>query len=210
MKNTYYFIIILSIAIACQSTNSVPVRLNPELIDDLPGINIQEFEEEGYHLVPTKQYTFDLNQDSELDTIVLKTFTNWNDPGDFLEVEISLSNEKQFKVFNSSGWVVFNQDYTVPNQLIDQNLIDSQEILILKLNENYYLFAFGWVYASIPGLMTMIEFSDDIPRVAYNGNTDINSIGDINSDGVLDIVVGESGKTAISIVDNQYRIIKTK
>ncbi|MEQ9169215.1 MAG: hypothetical protein RLO12_23375 [Fulvivirga sp.] len=105
--------------------------------------------------------------------IKLSKVSNWGDPGDFHLVEII--NSKYSKSFsNLDGWVKFNQNYPVNDELKNMNQTNTDLFLVASNENQSLLILFGWVYASDPGLCTVIDLNNG--TIVYNQNSELTSI----------------------------------
>ncbi len=132
----------------------------------------------------TDSFEIDLNNNSKNDIIVLKKLNNWNDPGDFHQIVISYDNGQKFTYTNFDGWVKFGQNYYVQESIQKQNLIKSNKIILKKINNLNCIFLFGWIYASEPGLLSVISFEKEKPKIIFNTNFDIQNLQNNGFSGV--------------------------
>ncbi|MDR1349022.1 MAG: hypothetical protein LBJ63_11475 [Prevotellaceae bacterium] len=117
-----------------------------------------------------KIYEYDINKDGIKEKIILDKLDEWNDPGDFHRIRIEYK-DTCFTFYNSSGWIKTN--YSANYYISDfksVNEIDSEYIILRKNNDNLLLFAFGYVYASNPGLLSIINLSIKEPQLILNDN----------------------------------------
>jgi hypothetical protein len=120
-------------------------------------------------------------------TVNIYMIPNWGDPGDYLRIKVFENEKLLLDKFNINGWVKFNYNNDVPSEILSKNLIDSDKLLLLKINNKQYLFLFGWVYASEPGLMTVISLVK-VPHIIINKEFEFHSLSDINKDNCIDLV----------------------
>lgn len=110
---------------------------------------------------------------------VIKLFTieGWSGPGDFLKIEIS---NKKYSVSysNVNGWVRFDHNYPVPERIQKINELQSHKLLLVTGDDLALLVLFGWVYASDPGLCTIINLVDG--EIVLNTNAELMSIKEDN------------------------------
>ncbi len=133
----------------------------------------------------TDSFEIDLNYNNKIDLIVLKKLNNWNDPGDFHQIIIFYDDGQKYTFTNFFGWVKFGLNYYVQESIQKQNLIKSDKIVLSKINKSQCLFLFGWVYASEPGLLSVISFEKENPKVIFNTNFDIQSLDIAGFSGVF-------------------------
>jgi hypothetical protein len=115
-------------------------------------------------------YEYDIDEDGTKERIILDNLDEWNDPGDFHRIRIEFK-DTCFSFYNSSGWVKIenSSNYYIPD-FTSINKIDSEYIVLSKNNDNLLLFAFGYVYASNPGLLSIINLSMKEPQLILNDN----------------------------------------
>ena len=94
----------------------------------------------------------------------------WNDPGDFHRIKVE-KKDSCYTFFNSSGWVKATPFFFgyVPN-FPSYNKIQSDYIVLTQNNDDFLLFVFGYVYASQPGLLSIINLSLKEPKLLFNDN----------------------------------------
>ena len=175
MRNFIHVIILIGL-ISCDSKQE-GIEINPNLVEPFFIY---------YHLFPenpkfqyseVERHLIDLNNNKKLDTIKLRQLTDWNDPGDFHQIEIILDNNKSVIETEFGGWVKFGNNYSVEEELKEMNQINSELILITNLNPNQKIvLTFGWVYASQPGLVSIFEGNGIKPQLIFNKNFDIYKI----------------------------------
>ncbi len=119
-------------------------------------------------------FHIDLNNNEKADTIYLKRLKGWeNDPGDFHQIQIKTDNSLAWTETNFDGWVRFDNNYHIPDSVKRLNQLDTDLLLITDFEDTKILCLFGWVYASESGLLTIIDFSSDQPRIMINKNLDL-------------------------------------
>ena len=140
--------------------------------------------------------------------IITEMIPDWEDPGDYLALKILNRNNKVLLFhFNIDGWVKFDDYYEVPLAILEQNQLDSDKLLMIEVNGKSYLFMFGYMYASSPGIVSIIELSD-APTLLFNKEFYIKSIEDVNEDDYLDIL-GSLNFESVDAVDlNNKRLIR--
>ena len=151
-----------------------------------------------------KDFVIDLNQNQKPDSIILYRLKGWeNDPGDFHQIEIKMDNGYKWVETNFSGWVRFDNNYSVPDLVKEKNQIDTNLLLQTDFYSTKVIGLFGWAYASQPGLLTIIEFSTNKPRVMLNENWRILKIDSsiIKADNYND-------KFQIELINNKIEVTK--
>lgn len=156
--------------------------------------SIEEREKElnyVFEFIPLEKYDIDFNNDGKLDEITIEKIKDWNDPGDFHLIRLR-TEEKEYLFFNSDGWVeISDYEKQYINNFSNSSLITSKYIIIQKSSDkDILLFAFGYVYASQPGLLSIFNLSRfDAPEIIFNDNFHLYSYKDENNDGTNDIMV---------------------
>ena len=157
-----------------------------------------------YNFIQVAKYTLDLNDNEKLDTIKLRVIKDWTDPGDFHQMEIVLDNNQKIIVTCFDGWVKFGENYSVNDNLRKLNKINSDLLLVTYFNtDRILIFAFGWVYASTPGLMTVIDANGHTPKVIFNDNFELEKIDNNSFTGKFEY--SEKSKT-IKLIENRLEI----
>ena len=126
--------------------------------------------EERLQFVVIDSCEYDTNGDGIKEKIILEKLHCWNDPGDFHRIKIN-KKDSCYTFFNSSGWVKtapFFFEY-LPN-FPSYNKIQSDYIVLSQNNDDLLLFIFGYVYASQPGLLSIINLSLKEPKLLFNDN----------------------------------------
>lgn len=150
------------------------IILNKELVDSLYLSERLRPDNPDFKYYKVKDFLFDLNENQKADSIILYRLVGWeNDPGDFQQIKIKMDNGFEWNETNFNGWVRFDHNYRVPNSVKEKNQIDTDLLLCTDFGETKILGLFGWAYASQPGLLTIIEFSTNKPRVMLNKNWEI-------------------------------------
>jgi hypothetical protein len=119
-------------------------------------------------------YEYDINGDGVKEKIILDKLNDWNDPGDFHRVRIEFK-DICYNFYNSSGWVEVGKstaDEYIQN-FSSISKIKSNYIILSENNNNLLLFVFGYVYASSPGLLTIINLSMKEPQLIFNEDCSI-------------------------------------
>jgi hypothetical protein len=116
----YLFLIIVAVFSVCKSNSS----------ENAPEGALQK-ENQASIMASTDQIietaAFDLNQDGKVDTIRLWLPKDWEDPGEFTKIAISLGKGRTFEFENTDGWTSFNQSLSAETAQILSgiNLLDS-------------------------------------------------------------------------------------
>lgn len=157
-----------------------------------------------YKFVQVAKYTIDLNGNDKLDTIILRAIKDWADPGDFHQLEIALDNNQRIIETCFDGWVKFGVNYSVKSNLRKLNKINSDLLLVTDFDtDRILIFAFGWVYASTPGLMTIFDANGQSPKIIFNNNFELEKIDNNSFTGLFDY--SEKSKK-IQLIDNRFEI----
>jgi hypothetical protein len=179
--------------------------VNNELID--------EFFTNEYidSLVKTSNFetveAFEVSYNGATLKIYLQHILDWNDPGDYLKVKIVDSNENiLFEQTNFSGWVKIGNNYSLPETVIAENLIESDKVLLIDNKNGKQLILFGWVYASSPGLMTVIDLFPK-PKIIFNTEFELIEISSLNDNGFRNLIGGFSLTKTVTI-DMEKMVIK--
>ena len=204
MRTTIFLLTLLLIGCNSKTTDS-----DVELLK-IDSSLIREFERND-HFDPDRtdlefkkvtEYLVDLDANNKPDKIELFNIVGWEgDPGDFRQILITLDNGSTWRETNFSGWVKFNANYTINDQVKSQNTLDSNLLLLTEFNGTKLLGMFGWVYASDPGLLTFVEFSSGKPRILVNKNLDLEVIGS-------DSFVVFDGVTRCSVSVRESSVVK--
>ena len=201
-----YLNILFFLILICCNTNTIDrgIITNDDLIKPFFRNDYLYPENPKYKYVEVANYTFDLNKNDKLDTLKLRVIKDWTDPGDFHQIEITLDNNQSIIETCFDGWVKFGENYPINENLKKSNKINSDLLLITNLNSDKILiFAFGWVYANTPGLMTIVDANGNAPKIIFNDNFELESIRDNSFTGLF----GYSGKNkTIKLVDNKFEI----
>jgi hypothetical protein len=101
--------------------------------------------------------------------VIIEKIDDWNDPGDFHRIRIV--NDSCFSFFNVYGWVKTRTSILeyVPN-FTTYNKSRSDYIVLSKNGNDLLLFVFGYVYASQPGLLSIVNLSLKEPKLLFNDN----------------------------------------
>lgn len=138
---------------------------------------------------------YDFNGDKRNDTIKIERIVDWGDPGDFHKITISLSGKGENVFFNSGGWIAIG-DYELQfvKDFVSKSIVPSEYISLQRVSStDILLFCFGYVYASQPGLLSVINITNnDDSRLIFNDNYYLYKFEDFDNDGVKDIVLTKS------------------
>jgi hypothetical protein len=208
MKAYLYLLFLLTI-LSCNK-NQQGIEINPEFIEPFFRNDHLYPENPKFEFIEVERYTIDLNNNQKLDTIKLRKLKDWNDPGDFHQIEIILDNDSSIVKTEFGGWVRFGHNYSVNENLVNMNLVDSDLILVPNINKNQKIVvAFGWVYASQPGLVTIFESNGNKPQLLFNTQFDLYSIDENQFTGIFEFrdyeEASENIKT-IKLKDNRLEI----
>ena len=158
--------------------------VNPELVDE-PFI-VENHNQQEYPFKEVETQTGDLNSDGKNDKITLYIIDNWEDPGNFHKIRVELSGEDPYEFSNYGGWVTFNENYSISEEIAAKNQLESKNILLLNATPNSKLILlFGWVYANDPGIVTIID--PTYRTILFNKQWDLQQITDTNSDNFLEL-----------------------
>lgn len=158
--------------------------VNPELLDKL--FIVENHNQQEYPFKEVETQTVDLNNDGKTDKITLFIIENWGDPGNFQKIKVELYGEEPYEFSNYGGWVTFNENYSISEEIAAKSQLDSKNILLLNATPNSKLILlFGWVYANDPGLVTIIELNNG--TILFNKEWDLLKITDVNSDNFLEL-----------------------
>lgn len=158
--------------------------VDPELVDEL--FIVESHNQQEYPFKEVETQIVDLNEDGKDDKITLFIIENWGDPGNFQKIRVELTGEEPYEFSNYGGWVTFNDNYSISEEIAAINQLESQNILLLNATQNAKLIVlFGWMYASEPGLITIIDPLER--RILFNKQWDLQQVTDIDSDGFLEL-----------------------
>ena len=173
-------------------------KVNAALVNEL--FVLENHDQSKYPFKQVETQSIDLNGDGKSDQLNFYVIENWGDPGNFQKIEILITEGESYEFFNYGGWVTFNQNYSVPQQVSDQNTLNSENILLVDATPTSKLIIiFGWVYASEPGLVTIINpITGDI---LFNKEWDLQSMSDTNSDRKLELRGSSAFDGAVELLD---------
>jgi len=125
--------------------------------------------DEPLHFVAIDSYEYEINGIKEK-VIIEKLQISWEEPGDFHRIRIE-NKDTCYSFFNSDGWIKLRPSIFeyVPN-FTTYNKIQSDYIVLSQNNGDLLLFAFGYIYASEPGLLSIINLSLEKPTLIFNDN----------------------------------------
>jgi len=173
-------------------------EVNPSLVNEL--FVVENHDHSKYPFKQVETQSIDLNNDGQLDKITLYIIDNWGDPGNFQKIEIKLYGEEPSEFLNYGGWVSFNQNYSVTDEIVSQNKLNSENILLIDATSNDKLIViFGWVYASEPGLVTILN--PVTGKILFNKEWDLRTISDSNSDSNLELRGSSNFDGAVELID---------
>lgn len=151
-----------------------PFEINQTLIDSFHRDSRLRPDNPDFDFYNVKTLIVDLNNNKLGDTIILKRLKGWeNDPGDFQQIQIISDNGYSWTETNFDGWVRFDNNYYVPDSIKRINQLDTDLLLLTDFENTKILGLFGWVYASKSGLLTIIDFNTNQPRIMINKNLDL-------------------------------------
>lgn len=151
---------------------------------------ITEFFKENFRekstYVPTEKLEFDFDSDGLNDTLSIFKIENWNDPGDFQQVQISYANGHTIKMYELGNWINYMDRYS---KFKPENLLESENVLYSNFsNDRSFLVVFGYTYASSPGLLTIMDISSETPNFVHKKKFQVMEIEDIDNDGFKEII----------------------
>ena len=192
MKRILTLFIIILVAISCKTESKKgssttrnektevseveKPKINPEIIESFFSNEYVDSLEKAKQFVTVEEII--VNEKTDTLHIFLQHLTNWEDPGDFLKVQIR--NTKDSIVFeqkNINGWVKFGNNYTLPDSVVFLSQVKSDKAIIIENRTGKQLIVFGYVYASQPGLMTIIDLFPT-PQIIFNKNFELRSISE--------------------------------
>ena len=122
----------------------------------------------NFSILETIEYD-DINGNGVKWKIIIEKIDDWNDPGEFHRIRIV--RDTCFSFFNVDGWIKvrpsileYVQNFTTYNKIL------SDYIVLSKNSDDLLLFAFGYVYASQPGLLSIVNLSTKEPKLLFNYN----------------------------------------
>ena len=189
MEKAAYLLLLIFLSNCTGRTSKTPVAgvLEPLANCELFGQRLEtesQFEknnEERLQFVAIGSYEYDTNGDGIKEKIILeKLQISWEEPGDFHRIKIE-KKDTCYTFFNSSGWVKAESYFFeyVPN-FSSYNKIQSDYIVLSQNNDDLLLFVFGYVYASQPGLLSIVNLSLKEPKMLFNDNYVLSSYQENN------------------------------
>ena len=148
------------------------------------------FAQTKWRQIETFKFDWDGHKDVQ---IILEHPVMRSAPGDFTRVRIHVPNQKEFTIVNSYGWVPYGSDEASmsPSSWKLKNLVPSKHVLGLEVGKNRTaLFLLGYIYASSPGSLHIVEISDSgQPRVVlHRVEFGLEDVRDLDGDSVAEIV----------------------
>jgi hypothetical protein len=216
MKNVFLLLLISLLTIQCNNskqTNSEEAQekvVENKVVGTLIGTklaSVQETKEElnmMFDFEIIESYLLDIDNDGVEDKIVVEKIKDWNDPGDFHRIRI-VTNSGTHEFFNRYGWVdIGNSQVQYVKDVYASNIIESKYLLIQKVNSNeLLLFAFGYVYASKAGILSIVNLSSkDKPVLIFNDNYNLYALKDRSGDGNKEIIVTKYDKGELADIEN--------
>ncbi len=122
--------------------------------------------------------------------VVLSVPFSWKNPGDFTRVTVQVPGRTPAVFINETGWVKYATDATSEVKK-NKNLVSSEYVLTLRASPNrILLFLVGYVYASSPGSLDVLEISKDgdTRRVLQRTELGLKEVRDLDGDGLTEIV----------------------
>ena len=164
----YFFLLFIAFA-SCKGRQNVCDCLIGEKLES--EIEFEQKSSEKLNFVIIDSYEYDINNDGVNENIILEKLQfDWEEPGDFHRIRI-IANDTCFSFFNSGGWIKLEPSLIeyIPDFFLN-NILSSDYIAIDKHTNDLLLFAFGYVYASEPGLLSIINLSQKTPKLILNEN----------------------------------------
>ncbi len=219
MKNVFLLLLISLLTIQCNNSkqtnsNDTQEKINEnKVIGELIGtklVSVQETKEEldlmfDFEIIDS--YLLDIDNDGLEDEIIIEKIKDWNDPGDFHRIRI-INQTKEYEYFNGHGWInISDFELQFEEYLKEDSQVDSKYIIISNASNNdKLLFCFGYVYASQPGLLSIINLSGtNTPELIYNDNTLLYGFKDLDNDKSKDIQVTKFDKEEIIGKENSFK-----
>lgn len=208
MKKFNLSIFVLLVLNHCSTSSNTEIKTKsiiqeyeqiPRELIGTPLKTVQEKEKElnfKFKFLILESFHFDIDSDGKEDEIIIEKIKNWNDPGDFHRIRIK-SQEEEYAFFNSDGWITIGEYETqYLNSFSENSMVKSKYVNMQKSSdEDILLFAFGYVYANQPGLLSILNLSRfDQPELILNDNFYLYGYEDKNGDGTFDIVVTKYDK----------------
>ena len=147
----------------------------------------------------------DFNNDNIPDTIFFERIKEWNDPGDFHNIRLSISNQKDLTLFNASGWIkLVGSKYQNLRKIEGEGLRIENELVFASIAEDEKLiFLFGYVYASEAGVLTILNIKNGYdPKFIFNEKLYFVDVIDLNDDMKKELIV------ATDYEKTQYRVFE--
>ncbi|NOU58509.1 hypothetical protein [Marinifilum caeruleilacunae] len=148
-----------------------------------------------------------VHENSDSCKIILNTLVEWNDPGDFLNVQILNSKGKEtLSINNIDGWMKCVGPYKLPESVHTLNVDKSGYTLIIDNKTGKQLVLFGYSYASQPGLMTIIDLFPE-PKIIFNKQFDLHAISKVSTKGIRNYI-GETELLKEVVLNMELMIIE--
>jgi len=200
------FYVFMSLSVVSKSKkieNKNEFELNSTLITEFHRDDRLNPDNSDLSFYEVDSFQVDLNNNNLADTIKLRKLKGWeNDPGDYRQIQITMDNGYSWTETNFDGWVRFDNNYFIPDSIKQLNQLETDLLLLTEFEGTKILGLFGWVYASKSGLLTIIDFSTNQPRIMINKNLDLVGINQKR------IAIQESGVNHWIEKTNKKLIIK--
>lgn len=203
MRNLFLLLIFL-LTVQCNNTKQADSKDTQEKINEnkvvgeligsvLSSVEDRELElNMKFEFQVIEEYSFDIDNDNSKEAIIIEKIKDWNDPGDFHRIRIKKGNGKEVQFFNAFGWVVIgNYETQHVDGFSSNNLLNSKYVILQNAGDgNLLLFAFGYVYASQPGILSIINLSNkNEPKLIFNDNYYLFGFKDLNNDNIKELQV---------------------
>ncbi len=164
----YISFIIIFCAFSCSSSEK-EIIVNNDLIEPFYRNTYLDQSNNKIEFNKIESHIIDLNGNNLYDTISLYKIAGWEDTGKFNQIEITLDNNNKIIETNYDGWVKIGENYELNESIVNSNQIKSNLLLITNINSSTkFIFAFGWIYSSQPGLLTIFEANGQFPQLIFN------------------------------------------
>lgn len=220
MKKFNLLIIVLLVLNQCRTTNTEnkttsdiqqDVQKTGKLVGDplKPLHEIEENRKSKFQFEIIEIINYDLNGDNKTDTIKIEKLADWDDPGDYHLIRVIIDG-KEFSYFNIQGWVKSSYFNEYLNMTSD-NLVQSKYVVLKAASSKDLLILLnGYIYASSPGLLTVISIYDNnAPQLIFNEDAWIYKWEDLNNDYTKDLVITKFDKYYLEnekIINNPFRV----
>lgn len=181
IKNLFFVICLLLISCNQQSETG---RKNPEAIHKIY-FQDQKWEDAGYTLVDSIYLNID--DDKIKDTIKIYNIPNWSDPGDYHKLELILSNQDHYEIYNLGDWINLNDIQSKKFQKI--NKVSTDRFLITDISKNRtILVIFGYTYASSPPNLLIVELTHGNVKPLYNDLFELQELIDLDQNNIKELI----------------------